>query len=389
MRSTIVAACAAFAVLLPAVAAAEPVLQPIQIGAETLRFDQGVPTLDLQRQQGSVQIRPLPLDHGSPAFSVAVFNASPRSANFGIENLTVQAGDKPVSVFSVDQLVRKAKSRARWTQIGIAMLGGIAAGVAASQTDTYHGYIRTPRGSYVSSYSGPSAFGQLQATALTAGAAHGIAAVQYNLDRTRDVLGDSIVQTTTLYPQQSYAGKIVLEKIPLDERPVRISIVVMWNGEQYPFAFQFAKAGTAAPVFHAVDSAPAQAAAEPSMAAAAYPARQPRPAPTPATGGARSQDINALITKTALYMERPTELDDGTVISEFAVSGSELRLTAALPKGMAEFSDGTRMSASRAICGRRAFVPLLQGGATIRATYSASSKRRAEEIIVTSSDCVS
>ncbi|KAJ8135889.1 hypothetical protein OY671_010898, partial [Metschnikowia pulcherrima] len=168
------------AVLSPAAASAEPVLQPIQIGAETSRFDQGVPTLDSQRQQGSVQIRPSPSDHGSPAFSVAVFNASPRSANFGIENSTVQAGDKPVSVFSVDQLVRKAKSRARWTQIGIAMSGGIAAGVAASQTDTYHGYIRTPRGSYVSSYSGPSAFGQLQATALTAGAAHGIAAVQYN-----------------------------------------------------------------------------------------------------------------------------------------------------------------------------------------------------------------
>lgn len=185
------AACIAIAFTLPtAVLAEEPILQPIQVGSETLRYDRGVPTLDLQMEQGSVQIRPLPMDHGSLAFSVAVFNAGNAPANFGIENFSVRAGEKSLAIFSVDQLISKAKNRARWKQIGVGILGGLAASAAASQRDTYYGSLHTPYGSYFSTYSAPSAVGQLQATAIAAGTGYSIAVIQSNLDRTRVLMAE-------------------------------------------------------------------------------------------------------------------------------------------------------------------------------------------------------
>jgi hypothetical protein len=387
------AACIAIAFTLPtAVLAEEPVLQPIQVGSETLRYDRGVPTLDLQMEQGSVQIRPLPMDHGSLAFSVAVFNAGNAPANFGIENFSVRAGEKSLAIFSVDQLISKAKNRARWKQIGVGILGGLAASAAASQRDTYYGSLHTPYGSYFSTYSAPSAVGQLQATAIAAGTGYSIAVIQSNLDRTREALGENVIQTTTLDPGQSYAGKVVLQKVTSTKRPERVSIVVNWNGQQYPFAFQLAKPGTTAPEFTTLAPTAPYVSPQP-MKAAEYvaqtlPTRLPRALPAAvAQAGAAQPDVSALISKTALYMERPHELDDGSVISEFRASGNELVMTAAVPKGSGAFSEYTKRSAAKAICGRRAFVPLLQGGATIRANYIGTGKRRVGEVVVTSADC--
>lgn len=382
--------------LIPAAAMADtPSLQPVQVGAETLRYDRGISTLDLQMPHGSVQIRPLSMDHGSLAFSIAVFNAGTSPANFGIENLSVQAGEQSLTVFSVDQLISKAKSRARWKQIGVGLLGGLAAGAAASQRDIYYGSLHTPSGSYFSTYSAPSAIGQLQATAIAAGTGYSISVIQSNLDRTREVLGETVIQTTTLDPGQSYAGKVVLQKVTSTKRPERDSIVVNWNGEQYPFAFQLAKPGTPAPTFKAIapianrPAAPQQALPlTPTHVAQASLQASAQTSPFVAVKATAAQpDLNALIAKTALYMERPNELDDGSVISEFTASGTELVMTAAVPKGTGGFSDYTKNAASKAICTRRAFVPLLKGGATIRAQYLGAGKRRLGEVVVTSADC--
>ena len=232
--------------------AAPPVVQPVQIGAETVRFTQGVPTVELQLQNGAVQIRPLPMERGSIAFSVAVFNGGTGSANIDIANFDVATGDRRLAVFSVDDLIRKAKNRAMWSQIGLALAGGIAAAGAASQRDTYTSTFYTPRATYHSVYSAPSAWGQVQAAAITAGTAYGVVAIQNQLDRTREALGNEVVQLSTVDPGQSYAGKIVVEKIRGARLPQRVTVTVDWNGERYPFAFQLAKAGTPQPVFTAL-----------------------------------------------------------------------------------------------------------------------------------------
>ncbi|MEL0209320.1 MAG: hypothetical protein VW891_01760, partial [Novosphingobium sp.] len=304
--------------------------------------------------------------------------------------------EKLLAVYSVDQLIGKAKSRARWKQIGVGLLGGLAASAAASQRDTYYGSLHTPHGSYFSTYSAPSAVGQLQATALAAGTGYSIAVIQSNLDSTREALGETVIQTTTLDPGQSYAGKIVLQKVTSTKRPERVSIVVNWNGEQYPFAFQLAKPGTPSPAFTAIAPAAARPfPARPTLATAtalvsqtaAQAPSKPAP-PVAANAAARQPDLGALISKTALYMERPHELDDGTVISEFTASGNELLMTAAVPKGTGAFSDYTKAAATKAICTRRAFAPLLQGGATIRARYLGAGKKRVGEVTVTTENCL-
>lgn len=272
----------------------------------------------------------------------------------------------------------------------------MAASAAAIQRDTYYGSLHTPHGSYFSTYRAPSAVGQLQAAALAARTGYSIAVIQSNLDSTREALGETVIQTTTLDPGQSYAGKIVLQKVTSTKRPERVSIVVNWNGEQYPFAFQLAKPGTPTPAFTAIAPTTVRALpARPTLATATVLVAQTaaqapsKPAPAIAANAVASQpDLSALISKTALYMERPHELDDGTVISEFSASGNELLMIAAVPKGSGGFSDYTRSAATKAICTRRAFAPLLQGGAIIRARYMGPGKKRVGEVAVRTADCL-
>ena len=234
------------AVAMPSLAAAENALYPVQIGDETVRYLQGTPTLDLESQSGAVQITPLPFDHGGFSFKVAIYNKSLRPANFDSDNIRVNAGSQTLTVFTKDQLVKKAKSRAMWSQIGIAMLAGAAA-AAASQaytTDTYRSYTNTPWGgiSHVAQWRNNSV-GILGAAAATAAGTAGIIGVQNRLDYTVRTLGSEIVQTTTIDPDASYAGRIVIEKIKNPVLPTDVRITVAWNGTDYPFAFRLTKVG--------------------------------------------------------------------------------------------------------------------------------------------------
>ncbi len=278
----------------PAQAAPKVVVQPIQLANESIRYNHGLATIDQFSENGSVQVRPAPMDHGSLAFNIAVFNTGSQAANIDVSNFTLQADAVTVNAMSVEVLEKKAKSRAAWTQVALAMAGGLTAAAAASQRDTYHSTFVTPRGTYRSYYSAPSAFGQLQATAAIAATGVGIAAVQSRLDQTLDALGSQIVQLTTVDPDDSYGGMIVFEKIKLPKLPARVTIVVDWNGQKYPFAFQVAKPGTPAPPFKPVAISEPVPEAPPPSAPVAQPTPSPQdpaavqtpPLPTPGTAAA-------------------------------------------------------------------------------------------------------
>lgn len=255
----------------------ELLVQPIQVGRETVRYLQGVATVDLQGKRGAVQITPLPFDHGGLSFSIAVLNDGQLPTNIDIDAFRINANTQYLTVFSKDKLVKKAQSRAMWTQIGLAALGGVAAGVAASQRDTYRSTLYTPRGTYRAVYSGPSAAGQFQAAAIGVGTGVAIAGVQNRLDQTRAALGNNIVQLTTVDPGEGYAGQIIVEKIKAPKYPQRVDIVVHWNDEDYAFAFQAAKEGTPAPRFAALTPV------EPRPVSVAVPALPPTPIPAAST----------------------------------------------------------------------------------------------------------
>ena len=191
---------------------------------------------------------------------------------------------------TVETLEKKAKSRAAWAQVALAMAGGLSAAAAASQRDTYHSTFVTPRGTYRSYYSAPSSFGQIQAAASIAAAGVGIAAVQNRLDKTLDALGSQIIQLTTVDPDDSYAGTIVFEKVKLTKLPMQVTMTVDWNGRQYPFSFQVAKPGTPAPAFKppVIEEPVPDAAATPATDSASPVAAPVPAAPAPAPEGTKA-----------------------------------------------------------------------------------------------------
>lgn len=250
MRALKSGVCAALLITVPAAAiAGGPVLQPVPTPNEVLRFAQGVPTLDMQGQHGAVQVTPLPMDHGSYAFTIAVYNHGAAPANIDVTNIDVLTNGQHYAAFSRSDLEHKAKHRAMWASIALAAAGGLAAAAAANQRDHYSATTYTPHGTYRTFISAPSQAGQVEAVAAAASAGVGIAAIQTQLDRTREALGATTVQMTTVDPGDSYAGRVVIAKLKTATLPQHIDFIVNWNGEAYPFAFQLAKSGTPQPVF--------------------------------------------------------------------------------------------------------------------------------------------
>jgi len=234
-----------------AIAGTPIVPQPFQIGEETARFNKGIPVVSLEQSKGGVQITPTPLDHGSLSFMIVVFNDGDQLANFGIENVSAEVDGQTLVPFSKDQLESKAKNRAMWSQIGIAVLAGAAAAAASQATtkSTYHSRFRTPRGTY--SYTGvyrDNSIGVLGAAAATAGGVLAVRSIQQQLDYTLDHLNDEIIQTTTVEPGESYGGRIVLQKVKGTKLPQNVVVSVTWNGEVYKFGLRVPKKGDPAPV---------------------------------------------------------------------------------------------------------------------------------------------
>lgn len=249
MLRNISAIAAALVLCAPQVAYAQDkyVVHPVRLNDESIRFYKGTPTIDINGRDGAVQISTLPMDHGSFSFSVAVLNKSSSSADFDIGNVTAEVEGVEFAAFTKDELERKAKNRAMWAAIAIGVAGGFAAAAAASQRDEYRATMITPRGTYRAYYSAPSAVGQVQAAAISAGTAYSLSRVQDNLDQTRVALGDAIVQRTTVDPDESYAGQVILQKIKLKTLPQKLTIRVRWNGEDYRFGFLVGKRGMKAP----------------------------------------------------------------------------------------------------------------------------------------------
>ncbi len=245
-----VAAAVAIASTSVSVVAGPLMLYPVQTGSETVRFMTGVPTLNLETPTGAIQITPLPFDHGHVTFGLGIYNKGASAANFGIENITASLADEQVPVLSSAELQKRAKSRATWSAIGVALLAGAAAGAAstAHTTDHYYGRMRTPHGTYAWSASyRDNTVGVLGATAAAGAGVAGIVSIQNRLDYTLANLSTEVIQTTTVDPDTSYGGKIIIEKSDKAKVPYDVRVVINWNGSAYPFVFRVTKDGLNVP----------------------------------------------------------------------------------------------------------------------------------------------
>jgi hypothetical protein len=374
-----------------AIAREKFLIQPVQVGSETVRYDQGVATVELFQRQGSVQIQPMPVDHGSLSFFVGVYNAGQLPANIDITNFSVTAGDQSLAVFSRQDLEKKAKNRAMWTQIGIAALGGLAAAGAASQRDTYHSTIYTPRGTYHGYYSAPSAIGQLQAAAITAGTGYAIYNVQQRLDQTRRELADSVVQLSTVDPDRSYGGKIVLAKIKNKKLPQVVTITLDWNGERYPFAFRLVKPGTPAPVYTNLATLAPQSPTE-GEAIDALDVDEAAPAAPAAKAENFSQgsssDLEAEVVSAVQSINTPMAFIEKTTLSKVRADGKVLVMTALVNQKGAVVTENGRRQIVRKIC--EINPALLRAGATVRVDLYEGAAARGQAfdaVVATRKDC--
>lgn len=241
-----------FALLLAAAAltgqavAADLILYPVQTGPETIRYRTGIPTLNIETATGSVTVTPLPLDHNHATFGVAVYNKGDNSVNFGIENVTASIGAKQIPVLSREELQKRAKSRAAWSAIGLAVLSGVAAAAASTAHTTSHSYgnVRTPHGTYFwsSSYRDNS-LGAIGAGAAIGAGTAGIVGIQNRLEYTLGTLATDILQTTTVDPDNSYGGEVVVEKPSGATLPYDVTVTMHFNGADYPFTFRMTEQG--------------------------------------------------------------------------------------------------------------------------------------------------
>jgi hypothetical protein len=242
-------ACLAAIVVLPSASGAEPKIdvRALVTGHEGARFLKGVATLDLQQRLGAVQVRWLGFDHNDSVFAVGVYNAGGEPANFGLENVYASFDGSDVRIFSAQELARQAKSRATWSQIGLALVGAIGSAAAASQRNSHSGSVSGPGGTYVYGGSYPSLAGQLQADAIASNAAFGMALIQQRLDATVGAIGDHVIQRTTVDPGFAYGGLVLVDKVDYGKAPLEMHLTVDWNGERYPFSFLLLKRRQAIP----------------------------------------------------------------------------------------------------------------------------------------------
>lgn len=243
---------AAALAVLPSAAFAGPAmtLYPERLGAETARFDRGNPTVSLKLPTGSVQIRPMPVEKGRMAFSVAVFNDGRRSANFGPENISVTVDGVSMAISTHDQLAQQAEGKARTAKIGTALVAGVLAGVAstASNHGTYYRAVGGPYHRYVQAiHWEDNTPGIVGGVAAVAGGALVIKGIDDKLDYTLQQLGAEALQTTTIDPGSTFGGMIVVPGQVRGDRYAHIRINVTFDGATYPFAFRLAPAGAPPP----------------------------------------------------------------------------------------------------------------------------------------------
>lgn len=230
------------AVLISSVATAETRLafEPVTAAGANVRYFKGVATLDREDMGAAVQVTPLGLDHGRLSFAVSVVNLGQTAENFGIENISASVGTQVVPILSRERLDSMARNRAHWAQFAVAMAAGLGAAAAASTRDTYRATTYTSHGTYNSFISAPSIGGQVAAATMSNDGAFAVAGIQARLDATRNALANEIVQTTTIMPKDSYAGRFVIEKFKGD-LPQDVHLVMALGGSRYPFDFRVSK----------------------------------------------------------------------------------------------------------------------------------------------------
>lgn len=238
---TVAAAVAATSISLTACATSYSVT-PIAGQGQSIRYLQGQPTTFAEGANGSIQITPLGVNEkGRLSFGVAAFNSGEQSSNFGVENMTAEAGGEPLRIFTYAEMERMAKTDAAIATLAVA-LAGAASAYAASSGPTYTSTMTTPRGG-VYRYTATNHAAQAALVgAAAAGTAYSVKQINDSLDDTLVAMQNQLLQTTTVDPQASYGGQVVTDRITVpNEGSLEALLNIKWNDDVYEFRWDVSK----------------------------------------------------------------------------------------------------------------------------------------------------
>lgn len=183
-----------------------------QQGASTVQW-MGAPKMIQQRQHGVVSVAPRGLEQGRLAFDVEVRNLDDRAAIFGQDSVEVRTADQALALASPGRLATDAQKKATWSRIGIGVMMVALVGLAAA--------ARGARGI------GPTYFVTPPDPRRDPKEAASLSGAE-----------QPVPQTTNIPSRYLYSGRIFVDRPKGNLKGREISMLVSFNGEQYPFAFR-------------------------------------------------------------------------------------------------------------------------------------------------------
>lgn len=208
---------------------------------QEIRYLNGQATTYSDMGNGAVQVTPLGVnEQGRLVFGVAAFNETDKPSNFGIENVVAGADGVPLRVFTHAEMERQAKNAATAAMVA-AVLVGAASAYAAQQNATTTSTYYTPRGTYSYRHYNPVAaqIGTSVAAVSTAATTAGIAST---LDATLQGLSATVLQTTTIDPDEAFGGQVTTDRVKVPaEGSLDAMLSVSWNGDMHVFHWDVTK----------------------------------------------------------------------------------------------------------------------------------------------------
>lgn len=270
---------------------------------QTASYDQGVPLLISWGTQVDVGVMPVEregIGRRRQAFLLLVANRTSRPFDVSSYNVAVTSGDQPAALVSAEILARETRRRSAWTKAGVALAGGLTAGMAADNAGRYsHSgqfYGTVSDGRSVSTFSG-----NVRVEGRD-GAASDLAAKR-ELDRTNaalhhvdairnarlDSIQNSILMQTTVRPGEELFRTIVVEPVDRLQPGNPLSFKVFLAGETHELRLRYTSSGWVA----LPNPSAREAGATAGSRANALPTPRPENSGSLVSGGATAKSLPA------------------------------------------------------------------------------------------------
>ncbi|MDZ4274428.1 MAG: hypothetical protein U0995_00175 [Erythrobacter sp.] len=353
-------------------------------GAQSVRYDRGIASVDSVQEQSIVRIVNVPgNDKKTVAFVIGIVNASGEPLNFGPENVSVRpTGMPPIALTTFEQAMeaeRKKQAKEKFWA-GVAAFGRGLSAADAGNTYTSGVYSGTASGWVGNSLVTAHGSGIYSGTEYNSGAALAAqrdaremnAQDRANLEQrwaARSSDNENLLRTTTVDAGMMYGGIAtfsISKEVKKTRGPVQVMIEVDVGGERHTF-------------FATLSDSPAgssMAITPPQQSLAGRPVSAPTAKPT--------LDRQIQVAASEMFSQLPLAVGGNGVLIDVQAQRSHLVFVVKF-SGTSVPEDGKFKLET--VCSNGSLAPLLKEGATLQAAYLDYSGVRIGTENVEPSDC--